>query len=81
MSYYQGSTSKPSEEQIREQIMAVYCLRTILPLCGLSVISATVSPVLPSYKKILESDPTLAKRSPDGAYCISCTNLVCVLMV
>lgn len=53
----------------------------MLPLCRLSVNSATVSPVFPSYKKIFASDPTLAKWSPDSAYCTSCTNFVCVLIV
>lgn len=47
----------------------------MLPECGLSVISLSVSPVLPSYKKILKSEPTLAKWSPEGAYRTSWTNL------
>ena len=53
---------------------------TMLPLWGLSVNSATVSPVLPSYRKSFESEPTLAKWSPDGEYFTSWTNLLCVLI-
>lgn len=54
---------------------------TMLPLWGLSVNSATVSPVLPSYRKNFESEPTLAKWSPDNEYFTSWTNLLCVLIV
>ena len=55
--------------------------RTMLPLCGLSTTSATLSPFSPLYKTILESDPTLTKWLPLGAYLISCTNLVCSRIV
>ena len=54
---------------------------TMLPLWGFSVNSATVSPVLPSYRKNFESEPTLAKWAPDGEYFTSWTNLLCVLIV
>lgn len=57
------------------------CVLTILPVCGLSVNSPRVSPVFPSYTKILKSEPTLAKWSPEGEKRTSCTNFVCVLMV
>jgi hypothetical protein len=49
------------EKGINEDGPQILNLRTIVPLCGLSVNSATVSPVFPSYRKILESDPALAK--------------------
>lgn len=54
---------------------------TMVPVCALSVNSPSSSPVLPSYKKALKSEPTLAKWSPDGENLTSCTNLVWVLMI
>ena len=53
----------------------------MLPLCGLSTMSAILSPFSPLYKTILKSDPTLTKWVPLGAYFTSCTNLVCSRIV
>ena len=46
---------------LKESMMGIMERLTILPVCGESMTSTTVSPVFPSYTNIFESDPTLTK--------------------